>query len=446
MNLNEIQDINSEAGIIATLCNNPDFIWHSNELKPNHFFDEINGCIYYALSELIMQKNIKVMDVYNIHGILSNSHFSEKIIEKITIKSLNEILELGYLVSRNTVEEYLVLVDNVIGKALKRDIFKKLKDFEKMCFDDENLDIQSNIYNGIDGIVSKYSCIDKIPEMKDIVDEMWNEIISRNENNSGLISKIPLVNNFFTYEPEELILVCGKRKEGKSIWGLNELVYQLKCGKSVVYIDTEMSTRQQFERLLAHLTGIRVVDIKHHTYDPALQSKIDDAKNWLKTVSYTHKYMPTPDLNKVYAIIRRLKQSNKADFFIYDYIKSQNVTSSSEVYNIMGDACNFIKNRICGELKIPGLALAQLNRAGDIADSYKLEQFASVVALITRKTQQEIINDGEECGNYKFFVKCNRLGEQMNDLDTEYIDLIFNGNTVNFDQAKKQHEIDNPYC
>ena len=42
-NINDVQDKNSEAGIIATLIRHPDFIYQSEDLLPKHFFDEMNG-------------------------------------------------------------------------------------------------------------------------------------------------------------------------------------------------------------------------------------------------------------------------------------------------------------------------------------------------------------------------------------------------------------------
>ena len=98
-----------------------------------------------------------------------------------------------------------------------------------------------------------------------------------------------------------------------------------------------------------------------------------------------------------------------------------------------------MKNDIAGGLNLAVLAGAQLNRGNEIADSYKIEQYASTVLNLTPKTQEELIRDGEDCGNYKLFVKLNRNGEQMADIETEYIDLVFNGNLATIEQAKQQH-------
>jgi transcription elongation factor Elf1 len=88
------------------------------------------------------------------------------------------------------------------------------------------------------------------------------------------------------------------------------------------------------------------------------------------------------------------------------------------------------------------LALAQLNRGGDIGDSFKLEQEVSTVINIDKKSDDEILSQGKECGNYKLFVKANRNGNEMDDITSEWIDLMFRGNVCSFSEAT-QHPQDN---
>ena len=242
-----------------------------------------------------------------------------------------------------------------------------------------------------------------------------------------------------------MIVVCAHRKDGKSMFCLNELVDKLSNGLHCLYIDTEMSSRQHMERMIAHLTQIPVKLIKNGGYTDEQSKRISEALKWIKQQKYVHVYMPTPSKDKIFTIAKRLQAKIGLDFVFFDYIKSQNSTSSSEIYNMMGDYTDFLKNKIAGELDIPVLAAAQLNRGGEIADSYKIEQFSSVIAIIKRKTTSEIQRDGSNCGNYKFFIKLNRLGDQMSDIDSDYIDLTFNGNIATFNQAKEQHTVEEPY-
>lgn len=447
MQINELYSPQSESGIIASLIYNPELFFHSDALSPSYFYDQDNGYIYFALGELAKKGSTKI-DSYNIMMILNSRKFTNNISKTITVESLDELIGLSKHISRDNVEEYMMLVENVVDMAFRRAIYKELEQCKDLCFSEKEQDIKEIIYNRVEKTISEFSGTDKTPKLGEIVDELWAAIQQRHAKGGmcGLPSKIPAINEYFTYENGELVLVCAHRKEGKSIWGLNEVVDKLKKGFSVLHIDTEMSSRQSLERMLSHITKIPVKFIKSGKYQHKEDAqKIEDAIQWIKEQKYTHIYMPTPNLNKIYSIMKRMKYNNELDFVVYDYIKSQGSISASEVYNLLGNICDFLKNRCCGELNIPILALAQLNRGGEIADSYKLEQFSSVIALLKRKDAKEITRDGVDCGNYKFHIKLNRLGEQMSDIEEDYIDLNFTGNTVTFEQAKEQHTVETPY-
>ena len=410
------------------------------------FSDVSNGFVFYAIGRLA-EKGVQNIDAYNIIMILSESSFTSGETKTITIEFLNEVISRVGILSRDTLEEYSVLVKNVVDMAFRREIFEKLQQCETLCFKEKEDDLQNKIFTTIDHTLSKYLSYDNILPFSEMVDTLWEETLKRQSLDGlcGISSKIKDLNDYFTFETEELILACAPRKEGKSIYCMNETIDKLERGYKVVYFDTEMSDRQQFERMLAYLTKIPVKNIKNGHLKDEEKVAIQEAKNKIKNFNYTHIYMTNPDMNRVYGIVKRMKLNNDLDFVVYDYIKSQNSINTGEVYNLLGEYCNFLKNRIAGELKVPVLACAQLNRSFEIADSYKLEQIASTVMLIRRKKPQEISTDGKSCGNYKFFIKCNRLGEQMEDMGSEYVDVLFDGNTVSFESCK-QHEVpDDPY-
>jgi replicative DNA helicase len=201
-----------------------------------------------------------------------------------------------------------------------------------------------------------------------------------------------------------------------------------------------MSDRLFNERLLSHLTKIPIKALKSGSYSSEEKETIYKANDWLKTRKFTHLYLPSWTKEELYITAKKLQRKNNMQFFIMDYFKSRTGTDASTVYNELGDAVNFVKNDILGELGISGCAAAQLNRGGEIGDSYKIEQYASTILTLKRKKQKEVESDGEECGNYKLFVKLNRLGDQMGDIENDYIDLVFRGEVATFVEAEKQHD------
>jgi hypothetical protein len=64
---------------------------------------------------------------------------------------------------------------------------------------------------------------------------------------------------------------------------------------------------------------------------------------------------------------------------------------------------------------------------------------------LKRKTREEQEQDGKDCGNYKLFIKLNRLGEQMDDISVDYVDVSFEGSYCRMTQANKQHLKELPF-
>jgi hypothetical protein len=161
--------------------------------------------------------------------------------------------------------------------------------------------------------------------------------------------------------------------------------------------------------------------------------------DWIKKQPFVHKYVPVITDEEIYATHKILKYKMGLEFSIFDYIKS-NILSSSENYNALGARCDFLKNNVAGDLNIAMLAGAQLNRNNQVADSDKLERYVSASMMWRDKTSEEIARDGGlEYGNFALTIDLNRLGEQM--LDDEYIDFSFDGNRMRIEEAK-QHKSD----
>ena len=65
MDIKEINAIESETGIIATLIHHPEFVFHSEQLSPDCFTDKNSREISIAIEDLA-RRDIKNVDAYNI--------------------------------------------------------------------------------------------------------------------------------------------------------------------------------------------------------------------------------------------------------------------------------------------------------------------------------------------------------------------------------------------
>lgn len=440
-------DINSETGVLCTLIHNPEFILHSETLSPSYFYKKENGAIYWAIQQLY-QKGIDKIDEFNLATQINSDTGVKNLVESYSKTFIKDLVENSEFVARSTTEEYQQIVNAIITLSFKRDVYNKMKYFESKCLD-ENVDLNQlnlTIMNDIDKLASQYVTQDKIPMYNKNIYKIWKNILEkRNEDGTyGIPSKHKVLENYFTYQDGELVLVAARRKHGKSIYGMNELVHMLKQGISCVYLDTEMTDEGFTTRLLSHLTGIEEYRIKSGNYSASEETMVGDALDWINNQNFTHIYDSQWTMEKVYTTAKVLKNKINFDFLIYDYIKvtDNKTTSSSEQYNELGNWCNFLKNNIAGGLDIPVLSFAQLNRKNEIADSDKIERYASTGIKWTKKEPEEIAEDGVECGNYKLNIIFNRLGTDMD--EDEYIDFAFDRKSLSINVCEKQHVKDVP--
>ncbi len=447
-NIETLSDTQSEAGIIATLIAHPDFLLYSEQMKPNYFLDTTNSCLFWAISELYKQ-NITNIDAYNlISTIDSNKAIKKQIGEEVTTENIKDILSLSVYIARDTSEEYKKLVSIVSDFAFKRKLYKDLTLCQNDCFKDEYpiTELHKKVQKRLDDVSVSF-VTSEVKSFKEIVNDLWQETTQRFTitSDGGYSSKFPSASEYFTYEPNELVLCSAPRKRGKSLFSLNEAVDKLRKGLGVVYIDTELTDRLFNERLIAHLSQIEFRRLKRGLFDEDEAQRIKDSLLWISNQTFYHIHMTNWDKDKLYLICKKLKRDFNTNFFVYDHLKSTNSTDSSQAYHELGNKVNFLKDIICGELGYAGLCLSQLNRAGDIGDSYKIEQEVSTVLNLFKKTEEEIMRDGKECGNYKLFVKANRNGNEMDDVSTEFIDLLFLGNLCSFSEAKQHSAPETPF-
>lgn len=443
MNVCDIKNIESEAGIIASVIMKPEFVFYSEQLKPNHFSDTQNAYIYYAVCELA-KRGIETVDAYNITNMLNMKEATKKQTETITVQALNELIGVAKVIARESVEEYKLLVANVLDAAFRRDTYNRLVECERLCFNSSEANIEQMIYSALDNVMMEFSTTSDVPQFKNVVEKYWSEIEARQQPGAaGAIPfKFPTLNAYAMIERGELVVFGAEQKQGKSMLLLNCAVDLIKNGYRVLYLDSELNSRLFTCRIISHITGIEFKRIRSGRYDEEEKDKIYSAISWLKTREFTHIYMPTFDEQSIYTTFKKVFHTQGVDVIIIDYFKSSGDGDAYSTYSSMGALVDMIKNKICGEANVAGIGAAQATSSGRLADSAKIARNASTIIMLQDKTPEEIESDGVGCGNKKLYVKFNRNGAQMS--DGEYIDMNFDGDKVSYEEAK-QHIPVTPY-
>ena len=441
-NVDDINSLESEAGIIASLIHKPDFIFYSEYLLPNHFTNKENRCVYTAIGDLV-NRGITTVDPYNIIESLNASEATRKYADELSVEKLNELMEMSDVLARHTPEEYKMLVDNVMDAAFRRDTFQRLKECQALCYNRAETNVEEKIYSIIDDVMTEFSTANDVPMFKDVVDDCWGEIQSRQgDGYAGIQFKFPALNEYATIEPGELFIFAAEAKQGKSMMLLNCAVDLMKKDLAVLYLDSELNTRMFTARILAHIAKVEYKRLTSGNYNEEEAERIDEARKWLKTRKFTHLYIPMFDQQTIFTAVKRVQHTMGLDVLIVDYFKGSGDGDAFDSYQELGRFVDMVKNKICGDMGICGIGAAQATTTGKVADSAKIGRNASTIAIIQDKTAEEVEADGAECGNKKLRVILNRNG--MQHASGEYIDLQFNGNLISYEQAK-QHIPSTPY-
>lgn len=440
--INELSDVRVEASVVGTLLRNPKFYYHFEALKPEHFSEKTNAIVFEVVKMILNDNSEDVSDFSVYLRIVSEPAFERQFNhENIDI---TEYIENLKRLGTDDTEEYISRCKTIIDYAFRRDAVEELNNLSGYVATKNSSANELNMYihDRIGRFSEEYIVGNSVKPFGEVIEDLWEEVMERQNPENGMAgipSVIPRFNEYFTYEKGELILVGARPKMGKSFLALNEAVHKLKNGVPTAIFDTEMKSREFLVRVLANLTGISNRNIKTGVVTEAQNAELKEARKWLAKQPFAHIYNPEWKFDDIYLTAKEMQKDLGLEFLIYDYIKASNTTNLEvKEHNYLGDMTNFLKNNVAGKLDLAMLTFAQMSpREQRVADSDKINRYASVVAYFMEKTIEEQGNDGREGGNRKFIIDYNRLGEQF-EQSGQYINLLFDGNRSIIAQAKQQ--------
>lgn len=225
--------------------------------------------------------------------------------------------------------------------------------------------------------------------------------------------------------PGELSIVCAPSKTGKSItlsnWARRICIEDQVPG---LYIDTEMSSTEQQDRILAALSKVKEKTIINGTF--ALNQddvvKVKDAIGKMKEGKLFHINMPYFTLEEITRVIKEYVLKHDVKIVFFDYIKlssAMNGKKNTQEYQMLGDLCSGLKE-IASDLGITIVSACQTNRndldskepdASNIGGSYRILQLASKLMFLINKSDEQIAEDGVTNGNQQIIIKYQRKGQ-----------------------------------
>jgi len=298
---------------------------------------------------------------------------------------------------------------------------------------------------------------DAVP-LSEGLDELLEEIENTPAGLMGLSTGFPLLDSAIGgLAPGTLTVVGARPKTGKSTMLLNwakHIAYE--CGQPVLYVDTEMSTREQQLRLLSIMSGVPERTIKTNEFknDPKDLDAIRFAQGIKDTGLILHKYYPNFTPEGVSALTRKYHHQGKVACLIFDYIKLPDadlqMVSNVKEYQALGYLTVALKN-LAGQLQIPVVTAVQLNREGankghvssaNFADSDRILRYANTLLGLAAKPKKEQIEMEEKYGReraqHSGTHRIQILDTRAGGTNYDGIDVYFRQETLTMREADEQ--------
>lgn len=442
---NDLKDVAAETTIISSLLLHPEFILHSDWLKPSSFSQKENGAIYWAIDELY-KKGITNIDELNLSNQLNSNKAVKDLMDKQNLNNISKYMELSQLAARDSLTEYLEFCQTVMNYSYKRQLYTKSNELNRLCFMDSKTveETDRQVHNIMNELSTDYIITTDLSLIGDHCDKLFDEI-QEDQNTEGyrFASKFKCMEKYWVYEQGECTVLSARMKTGKSAFILNEAIYQASKGIVTLIVDTELSHKLWYKRALCHIAGIEFRRVDEGHWNDEELKKLKAANAFLKKLPIVHYYMPIIDMNKTYAMCKVLKYQIGLQFLCFDYMKD-NDTDAFAQSNKLGKMTDQLKNEIAGSLKLCVLAACQLNRQNDIAGSDKIAMYASTVIRWRFKLPSEIQEDGGlKYGNIYAQIYYNRNGA-MQDKD-EWMSLKFNGGLMLIEDCEQPVKVETPF-
>jgi replicative DNA helicase len=436
--LDSIAHVGSERAILSIAMADPETLFDITvELAPEDFTNIANKRIYQIMLSILDNKysNIGKVNPTIIHALAQNSGIEEEI-GGATYLNMVEKTNAG-------VENLKFFVEKVKQASVRRESFLKAVTVIEDAVSSEEEDAETFVARQEEKFLDIVMKMDNNTNEVIRIGDKIDMVLEKRETTPREIIGIPT--GFPEYDratgglvPSRLKVVASPPKTGKSAHALNiGINVAVGQGIPVLYIDTEMPTEEQIDRMtsiIATDSGTvvpeRLVISGMYSRNPRMKQAVDDyAKPLIQGAPFYHVYMPDFSPEKIHNLARKFQRQHGITWngfenqfvLIFDYIKmdESSFKGNQQEYIILGQITNMLKNKIAGAMGIPVLAYAQINprtgygaedlNSSHISGSNRIVMFVNELSILRRKTDNELAEHGRENGNRTW-----KLGETRN--------------------------------
>ena len=407
------------------------------EVRPADFYSPSNQTVYEAMKGLF--DTGKPIDTVTVSELIFKDSKNSKSINASYIARL-----VDNVPSSANFERYIEIV---LEHSHRRKLLKASGRIEllAMAMDKEIHSVldeaEQTIFTASDDAIG-----DGLVGVNDVLEsaiERIEEIENRGTGLSGLPTYFSDLDYYLSGLQEgNLVVLASRPSMGKSSLGLNIATNVAKEEKVVAFFSLEMTKEELVQRVLFSEAKVTSGDARKGQLGAEKWSRVVEAASKVNNLPLYFDDAPVITVTDIRAKSRRLKSSKGLDLIIVDYLQLMQSSSGDNRQQEIAEISRNLKN-LARELRVPILALSQLNRAaearedkrprlGDLRESGAIEQDADIVMMLYR---DDYYNPGTEIpGVAEVNIVKNRSGQ------TGKVELFFSKEFTQFSNYSKQEQ------
>ncbi len=411
-------------------------------LKPSDFYHKPYEIIFKAMLQLYNKK--EPIDILTITEHLNKN----KLLEQVGgVGEISAIID--EVPTTANVVNYAKIVKE---KSILREVIKTSTEVIEKCYQEPE-----SIEEFLDSIEKKYFELSENrfqTTFSNIKSLIWDAVEKVQElyKSQTSISGIPtgfyaLDNKTRGFQSSDLIIIAGRPSMGKTAFALN-IAGNVAVHKKIpiAFFSLEMSKEQLAYRLLSSFSGINSNKMRSGMITKDEWPKISQAAGVLAEGKLFIDDTPAMTILEIRAKARRLKAQENIQMLMIDYLQLiRGFENRESREREISEISRSLKN-LARELKIPVVALSQLNRGvemrsdkrpqlADLRESGAIEQDADVILFIYR---DEVYNKNREDNKGSAEII---IGKQRNG-PTGTVELFFDHKLTTFKNLAREDDID----
>lgn len=410
-------DLDAEKNLLACIMLDKEaLIKAADILQPGDFYEPSNQNIYEACLNLFHTSS--AVDAVTVKTYLSKNKLLKKVGSAEYLNKVNSILPLT-----TNVEYYAKIIKEA---SLRRKVISMSSDLVGMGLDETRKlddiidDIEKKIFQ-----ISESSNTQSFVHIKDIINEITERFENPNADSTvtrGLSSGFRNLDQYITgLKGGDLVILAARPSVGKTAFMLEMVRFMATdLKKKIAVFSLEMGSDQLGDRLLSLQSGVGLMDIRMGNMDGDSFQKCNDAMAQLYESDIFVDDKPGQHISEVRTKCRKWDVEVGIDAIFVDYLQLLQGRNKDNRAQEVSEISQGLKN-IARELKVPLIALSQLNRSvesrndrrpqlSDLRESGSIEQDADMVIFLHREAYYNKELEESEKNKAEAIVAKNRNG------------------------------------